>query len=592
MSTDENNERSAEPSAHQDNAREDAMNAAQGTKGAKRDVATPALGYRGMLRWAWTQLTSMRTALMLLMLLAVAAVPGSIFPQRVQDSFAVEQWIDENPTLGPILDFLQFFDVYNSFWFSAIYLLLFISLIGCIIPRARKHWQQMRTPPPRTPRRLQRLPEYAALELDDDGPAPEQALDDAARVLKRRRYRVDVRPGSDAENGKRATPASVGAEKGYLKEVGNILFHVSLVGVLIFVALGSMFSYRGQKIIVEDEGFVNALVAYDNFYPGTWFSEDQLEPFNITLNDFDRAFDRELTAEGEPGPDWGNALDFTADVTVQDGTDAEPEDTTLEVNHPINLGGANLYLVGNGYAPVVTVRDGEGEVAFSGPVITRPDDETYSSMMVIKAPDAEPEQLGFVGLFLPTAVDQGDGMAASADPELGNPELHLNSYYGDLGLDDGVPQNVYVLETDGMEELNSRESEDGGIVLSPGETQELPDGMGSIEFEDVQDYIALDITYNPGEIGVLIFSLTAAGGLIATLFLRRRRAWVTVETTEAGRTLVQYGLLSRGEDFGLREENIALRIQFEKIWPVRAPEEEDSEGDTDSQEDQARTQEN
>ena len=556
--TEPSDNQQAEPSAHRDNAREDAMNAAQGT--AKKDVVVPALGFKGMLRWAWTQLTSMRTALMLLLLLAVAAVPGSIFPQRVQDAFAVETWIENNPTLGPILDALQMFEVYSSAWFSAIYLLLFISLIGCIIPRARKHIQQMRSAPPRTPRRLQRMPEYGAVELDDDGPEPQQTLDDAAKILKKRGYRVEKRE------------TSVGAEKGYLKEVGNILFHVSLVGVLIFVALGSMFSYRGQKIIVEDEGFVNALVAYDNFYPGTWFSEDQLEPFSVQLNDFQRSFDRE-TVDGEPGPNWGSPLGFTADVTVQEGTEAEPQDTTLEVNHPLSLGGANVYLVGNGYAPVITVRDGEGEVAYSGPVVTRPDDGVYTSMTVVKAPDANPEQLGFVGLFLPTAVDTGDGLAISADPELTNPELHLNSYAGDLGLDDGQPQNVYVLDTDDLEVLNSREVEAGGIVLAPGESQELPDGLGEIEFESVQNYIAVDITYNPGETAVLIFALTATAGLVSSLFLRRRRVWVTAETTEAGRTLVRYGLLSRGEDFSLRDENVALRSQFETTWPVRSPEE-------------------
>ncbi|WP_258933973.1 cytochrome c biogenesis protein ResB [Nesterenkonia pannonica] len=139
------------PSAHRDNAREDAMNEASGEPRPRRQGDAPTLGFVGLLRWAWTQLTSMRTALMLLLLLAVAAVPGSLFPQRLQDDFAVQTWMEDNPTWGPILDSLQFFDVYSSFWFSAIYLLLFISLIGCIIPRARKHWQQMRSAPPRTP---------------------------------------------------------------------------------------------------------------------------------------------------------------------------------------------------------------------------------------------------------------------------------------------------------------------------------------------------------------------------------------------------------------------------------------------------------
>lgn len=597
MSRDDHHDdrRETVPSAHRDNSREDAMNAAQGSSegegsqggsgagrspssgrrahGHKTEVSAPQLGVVGMLRWSWTQLTSMRTALMLLLLLAVAAVPGSIFPQRVQDAFAVQTWMDENPTAGPILDFLQFFDVYSSIWFSAIYLLLFISLIGCIIPRARKHIKQMTSQPPRTPRRLARLPEYGALELDSaaagdgsDGPDAETALNEAADILKRRRYKVDVRAAEEGPHG-RSAPASVGAEKGYLKEIGNLVFHVSLVGVLVCVALGAMFSYRGQKILMEDEGFVNALVAYDNFYPGAYFEEDRLEPFSLRLEDFDRVFDRESATH------YGQALDFTATVTVQEGTDGEPRTEELKVNHPLTLGGARIFLVGNGYAPVVTVEDGEGDVAFSGPVVTRPDDQVYTSMMVAKAPDAQPEQLGFVGLFLPTAHEAEDGVAVSVDPELGNPQLQLNSYYGDLGLDEGEPQNVYVLETDQLQVLNSRETDAGGIVLEPGETQDLPDGMGSITFEEIHDYMAVDIHYNPGQAGVLAFALTALGGLILSLFLRRRRVWVTVETTEAGRTLVRYGLLSRGEDFRLRDENIALRAQFAKRWPVRAPEE-------------------
>ncbi|GAA1452784.1 cytochrome c biogenesis protein ResB [Nesterenkonia lacusekhoensis] len=539
----------------------------------RSDVTLPSLGLTGMLRWAWRQLTSMRTALMLLLMLAVAAVPGSIWPQRVQDSFAVQTWIEENPTIGPILDFLQFFDVYSSVWFSAIYLLLFISLIGCILPRTRKHWQHMRSAPPRTPRRLEKLPEYGALELeataagdDADAPAAEQVIQDAQRILKKRGYRTDVREaGTDARG--HQVPASIGAEKGYSKEVGNLLFHIALVGVLVFVALGSMFSYRGQKIIMEDEGFVNALVAYDNFYPGTYFDEDQLHPFSVTLNDFDRVFDRQSEEY------FGQALDFTADVTVQESTDEEPRQEEFGVNEPLTLGGARVFLVGNGYAPVVTVEDGNGDVAFSGPVVTRPEDSVYTSMMVIKAPDAQPEQLGFQGLFLPTSHEAEDGLAVSVDPELGNPQLQLNSYYGDLGLDEGTPQNVYVLDTENLEELNSRSAEAGGIVLEPGQTYELPDGMGSISFDEVVDYMAVDVHYNPGQAGVLVFALTALGGLIMTLFIRRRRAWVTVETTDEGRVLVRYGLLSRGEDFSLRDENIALRSDFEKRWPVRAPEE-------------------
>ncbi|WP_344696457.1 cytochrome c biogenesis protein ResB, partial [Paenarthrobacter ilicis] len=135
---------------------------------AKAEAALPALGARGMLRWAWTQLTSMRTALFLLLMLAVGAVPGSLFPQRAANPAVVTQYIKDNASYGQFLDALQMFDVYSSAWFSAIYILLFISLIGCVTPRAIAHYKAMKSQPPRTPKRLSRLPEYGTLAVPAD----------------------------------------------------------------------------------------------------------------------------------------------------------------------------------------------------------------------------------------------------------------------------------------------------------------------------------------------------------------------------------------------------------------------------------------
>ena len=183
-----------------------------------------------MLRWAWTQLTSMRTALFLLLLLAVAAVPGSLFPQRPANPSVVTQYIKDHPDYGKLLDSVQLYDVYSSAWFSAIYILLFISLIGCVVPRAIAHYKAMRSQPPRTPKRLSRLPEYGTLVVPADAGIPaSDAIEDAAALLKKRGYRVEVRHDDGAR-------PSLGAERGFLKEVGNLVFHTSLIGVLVSVA--------------------------------------------------------------------------------------------------------------------------------------------------------------------------------------------------------------------------------------------------------------------------------------------------------------------------------------------------------------------
>ncbi|MFJ7751415.1 cytochrome c biogenesis protein ResB [Arthrobacter sp. NPDC097144] len=514
----------------------------------------PALGPLGMIRWAWTQLTSMRTALFLLLLLAVAAVPGSLFPQRPANPAVVTQYLKDNPDTGPWLDRLQLFDVYSSVWFSAIYLLLFISLIGCVIPRARAHYRAMRSKPPRTPKRLSRLPEYGTLAIPAaSGLTAASAVQEAAQMLRKRGYRVDVR---DLDTDR----PSVGAERGFAKEVGNLVFHTALIGVLFSIGVGGLFGYTGQKVVVEGESFVNTLVGYDSFTPGTSFSEDQLAPYSLTLDDFEARFDRESTTH------YGQPLDFTASMTVKESPDAAEHTETLKVNSPLTIGGSRVYLVGNGYAPVVTVRDGEGNIALQGPVVSVPSDGMYTSLMVIKAPDAKPDQLGFVGFFLPTAMLDEQGVSYSGDPDPINPQLNLNAYYGDLGLDEGVPSNVYVLDTEDLTEINSRNLDAGGIVLGENQTYELPEGKGSITFDGIKRYAALDIHYDPAKIWVLVFAVLSLSGLAASLFLARRRVWVRTGTHPDGRIMVEYGLLARGEDQRLAGESAAVRSLLERQW--------------------------
>ncbi|WDF32862.1 cytochrome c biogenesis protein ResB [Arthrobacter agilis] len=540
------------------------QDAAEGTEGraatARADVALPSLGFFGTLRWAWTQLTSMRTALFLLLLLAVAAVPGSLFPQRPANPAVVTQYIQDNPDTGPVLDWFQLFDVYSSVWFSAIYLLLFISLIGCVVPRARAHFRAVRSTPPRTPKRLSRLPVHGTLEVPADraraaGLTPSGAAEQAAVLLKKRGYRVDVR---DAASDR----PSVGAERGLAKELGNLVFHTSLIGVLVSVAIGGLFGYNGQKVVVEGDSFVNTLIGYDSFNPGSNFSANRLEPYSITLDSFDVRFDREQTSH------YGQPLDFTANITTQDGPGAAEEQQVLKVNAPVTIGGTNVYLVGNGYAPMVTVRDGEGNIASEGPVVSVPSDGLYTSLIVIKAPDAKPDQLGFVGFFLPTAFVDDEGVSFSRDPDPFNPQLNLNSYYGDLGLDDGTPENVYVLDTESLTELNSRNNDDGGIVLGVGETYDLPEGKGSVTFDGLRRYVALDIHHDPGEVGALVFSTSALLGLTASLFIGRRRLWVRTGEHPDGRILVEYGLLARGEDHRLSGEGEAVEKLLADHWLV------------------------
>jgi len=474
----------------------------------------------------------MRTALILLFLLALGAIPGSIVPQRDVDPFAVGRWQDSHPTLTPIYEALGLFSVFDSAWFSAIYILLMISLLGCVVPRLKIYWRGMRARPPRVPRNLARLPESRSFVVAAD---PATTVEHARSVLRKKSYRVDVHPDG-----------SVSAERGYLREAGNLVFHFSVLVVLVGFAVASLFGYKGGVIVVAGQGFSNSLSQYDEFVPGAMFGPDDLSPFNFTIDDFDVEF-----LQG--GAQAGMPIDFSADVTYQESPGQPEKDQVLAVNHPLDLEGGSVFLVGHGYAPRVTVRDGEGNVAYQGPVVFLPQDASFASFGVIKVPDAAPEQLGFEGLFLPTYGFTMERGPYSAFPDALDPVLSILPYQGDLGMDSGEPQSVYELEKDQLDVLKKPDGSDFRLDIALGQTKQLPGDAGTITFDGVDRWVKLQVSDSPGKLIALAGVLLAIVGLLGSLFIRPRRSWVRVSSRD-GRTFVELAGLDRSSGGDLKDE--------------------------------------
>lgn len=493
-------------------------------------VNQPSLGAVGWLRFLWRQLTSMRTALFLLLILAVAAVPGSVFPQRSIDPTRTTDWIADRPTLGPWLDRLGFFDVYSTPWFASIYLLLLISLVGCILPRTRLHLAAMRQPPPRTPARLERLPAHTTLEVADD--EVDATLDAIERSLRRRRYRVH-----------RHAPGTLSAEGGRLKETGNLLFHVAIVGIILGVAAGHLWGWKGDAIVPEGQTF--AKTRFDTFAPGPWVDEDSVPPFTLRVDRFDAVFEREVTGRGQ----FGMPRDFTAFVTAsENGVEREAQ---VKVNHPLELDGASVFLLGNGYAPVITVRDADGEILYSGATAFLPQDNNYQSVGAIKVAAADPG-LGFVGWFLPTAeITEEDG-PRSVFPDALAPALALTAYEGNL-FPDGRPQSVFRLNLDEMTQLTNADGTDAArLWVELGQTVEIPGGRGTITFESLDRFAGFSVRHDPATHFTLVAALLALGGLLLTLLVPRRRVFARVSPADgSGRTVVSVAAMAKADDTGL-----------------------------------------
>ncbi|MEU7850916.1 cytochrome c biogenesis protein ResB [Micromonospora parva] len=492
-----------------------------------------------LLRNSWRQLTSMRTALILLFLLAVAAIPGSVLPQRGISPERVNQYFVDHPDWAPRLDRIGAFEVFGSVWFSAIYLLLFTSLIGCITPRLRDHIRALRSRPPAAPKRMARLPQHAVL------PAPPGGTAAIAEVLRKRRWRVEVR-GDE-----------VSAEKGYLKETGNLLFHTSLIAVLIGVALGSWYGWSGNRLLVAgaDNAFCNTRQQYAEAKLGPRVDSADLPRFCLRLDDFQARF----LASGQPEF-------FNATVTV-DGPDEPTRSADFSVNSPLRLNDANVYLLGHGYAPVIRYTDRFGNSQISDEPFLTTGDMGLTSEGLAAFPDANvdpatgqraaDQQMAFTGIYLPTAPEQAP-FVRSQYPTERNPALNLVAYRGNLGLDAGIPGSVY--ELDQRQVRTGKVKEVGTKLLRKGEKWTLDDGT-TVEFLGTERYVTLSIRHDPGSTMLLVSCGVLLIGLMGSLFGKRRRVFFRVVPADpgegsptSGSSLVEVGGLPRTDYPGFADE--------------------------------------
>lgn len=531
------------------------------TQPAPVSTRPPRLGPLGQLRRAWRQLTSMRTALLLLVLLALGAVPGSLLPQRANSPSRVQQYFTQHPHLAHLFDRLGLFDTFHAPWFAAIYVLLFVSLAGCVLPRMRLHARAVVRKPPAAPARLGRLPQSATWHT---ALTPEQVVDAARGSLRRKRFRAY------------ADGNSVSAEKGYFRETGNLLFHASLLVLLVGVGIGSLYGYKGEKLLTQGQSFVNAPGGYDGFKPGALIGAGDLSPFTVKLDRF--------AATYQPS---GEAKTFDAYVQT---TSADGKTVThdLRVNHPITFGHARVYLIGHGYALHVIVRNKAGVAKFDQVVPCIPQDLTnYLSSCVVKVPDTgarvptsykdpktgkvyttnadgspytKPLQLSALINFAPTAAFSPAMGLTSTYPAPTLPRAVIGAFTGDLGLDSGQAVNIFNLDTRNLTPISIPANES---IITPGPSNAVPltDGF-TLSVAGVSQYATLQVKDDPGKLITLVAAALIVLGLLGSLRVRRRRLWVRATPAGEGRTLVEVGGLARtdADDFAREFRSLVGRL--------------------------------
>jgi cytochrome c biogenesis protein len=400
------------------------------------------------------------------------------------------------------------------------------------------------------PRNLARLPKHHEAEITGEPATLAATMTDRLKGWRRT---------TRSENG----TTEISAEKGYLREFGNIVFHFSLLGLLVAVAAGKLFGYEGNVIVIADggPGFCSASpAAFDSFRAGNTVDGTSLYPICLKVNDFD--------AQYLPS---GQAVSFAANIEYQDGADLSTgtwRPYRLEVNHPLRIGGDRVYLQGHGYAPTFTVTFPDGQKRTTT-VQWRPDDPlTLLSSGVIRVdppggtyPDPDERrkhQIAVQGLLAPT--EQLDGtLLSSSFPALNDPAVAIDIYRGDAGLDTGRPQSLFTLDPRLIGQ--GRLTKQARVNLKAGEQTRLDDGT-TVRFDGAVPFINLQVSHDPAQVWVLVFAMSMMAGLLVSLVVRRRRVWVRLTPGPAGTVSVELGGLARTDNSGWGDEFERLTVKL------------------------------
>jgi cytochrome c biogenesis protein len=472
----------------------------------------------------------MRTALILLLVLAAGSVIGSLMPQIPNSPERVGRYLDDHGFWGPLVFRAGFFDVYGSWWFVLITTLLFVSLAACLFPRTRALLRAMRQRPVQA-RELDGFRHHAEVRV---GTGPDEAAVAAARYLRRKRFRVS-REG-----------LAVAAEKGSLREIGSLLFHWAFFLLLVGVIVGKGTGFTGRAVVTEGETFVDALRNYSGqLRTGRYFGGG-FTGVEMTLLDFEDRYRR----NGQP-------RDFVSRVRFVEPAESIERTEVIRVNHPASVEGLRVFQEGFGWAPVVMVSL-DGEPLWSSPIeMSRdvPPEGVPATAMPwrgsVKLTSLDPDVMITLELW-------SDIRAFVRLRETGEPTPMLVAFgpfirYG-IHVGPIADPDPAQLDTTGLRRV------DAGVLQAAGTKRSSPpdiEGELELSFPELRQYSVLLITRDVGIPVVLAAAILVLVGLIPSLYVSRRKVWIRAEAAPSG-ALVKIG------GFALQHKD-AFEEEFERI---------------------------
>lgn len=447
---------------------------------------TAPLGVRTLFAALWSLLTSVRFAVVQILVLVVAGLDGTLVRQIPSfalhnyaayqreitdlhvryDSLSILDW-RFGPMLVDVFERLGLFRVFSAPWFLTLATILAISLTANTLDRLPKLWRDVRHARVVQPERYfdERLPNRAVVGGTSVEAEAERAegvvTGDAVReVLRQRQYRV-----REAEEAGRHY---VYGDRNAYHKLMTLPTHVGVVLFLVAGAVTGTFGYETVVFVADGQSApVQAL--------GT--------PDNLVV--------RSLGFYAPQNPD-GSFADFYSDIVVY-RNGIEVAQKRIRVNDPLDVDGFRFHQNTFGPAVNLEIRDSSSALLWSAPFIL--DSETLGK------PSGT--------MFVPGSET---GLLAVLDRKQdGRYELALVG----VGTDPDTGQATEVLF---------------GLELPPGVASSPEDAGGyRISWSKVSGFTGMVIKKDPGQPLVLVAFVALVSGLVLTFYFPRRRVWSVVE---------------------------------------------------------------
>ncbi|MDH4197182.1 MAG: cytochrome c biogenesis protein ResB, partial [Candidatus Aminicenantes bacterium] len=317
---------------------------------------------------------SLKLAIVLLIVLAVASVFGTLIPQgRSAAEYAARYGALAQPLIR-----LQFTSLYHSAWFLAVLFLFALNIIVCTLTRlAPKFRRAFRPKVPSDPKAISAL---AVKDRSKRNAAVAEAAAEVRAVLNKHHYRV-----RKAESESRVFLLG---RKRVLGWFGSDVVHIGLLVILAGAIVTGLGGFRtdlslkeGQTLEVPRAGFLLRLDKFETeYYP------------------------------------QGGVKDWKSSLTVLDGG-AAVMSGVVEVNHPLSYRGFSFYQTSYGW---------DWDNPSLELVVKRKSDPAFTKTLLLKAgekgPVGDPSGTEIViQNFLPDFVIGDGGRAESRSTEPNNP---------------------------------------------------------------------------------------------------------------------------------------------------------------------------